>query len=498
MKRTLVILAAFWCAVMPGMAQNDTDDMDGFAEDFESFRKAIHKDFEDFRKKCNEEYAAFLKNPWAEFKEEAPKPRPKEEPVPPVIRPEDNRDEPTPQPRPLPFDTVVTAPKPTPQPKPVEPVKEKPEPIPIPRLQFSLFGTGMAARFQPSAVSRLRSTSERDVAEAWQSLADNGSNNLVYDCLELRRKHRLGDWAYLELLQAVAEKAYGKDTDEATLLMAYLYCQSGYKMRLARDGNNRLHMLFASRHAIYDISYYILDGERFYPYGECPSRIYISDVAFRGEQSLSLLITESPDIALASTATVTRQSSRYPDVKVTLSSNKNLMDFYSSYPTSMIGDNPVSRWAMYANTPMSKDVRQQIYPALRASIQGCDELTAVNRLLDFVQTGFIYEYDDKVWGGDRAFFAEESLYYPYCDCEDRSILFTRLVRDLLGLRCILIYYPGHLASAVELKQTQNAKGDYILLNNRRFIVADATYIGAPAGLTMPNMDNRTAQVILLE
>lgn len=54
-------------------------------------------------------------------------------------------------------------------------------------------------------------------------------------------------------------------------------------------------------------------------------------------------------------------------------------------------------------------------------------------ILNWVQTGSEYEYDDKVWRHDRAFFAEETLYYPYCDCEDRSILFSRFVRDLLGL-----------------------------------------------------------------
>jgi hypothetical protein len=75
-------------------------------------------------------------------------------------------------------------------------------------------------------------------------------------------------------------------------------------------------------------------------------------------------------------------------------------------------------------------------------------------------------------------------------------LFTRLVRDLLGLDCILIYYPGHLASAVEFKQGDVA-GDYILLNGRKYIVADATYINAPVGRTMPDMDNKTAKVILL-
>ena len=85
---------------------------------------------------------------------------------------------------------------------------------------------------------------------------------------------------------------------------------------------------------------------------------------------------------------------------------------------------------------------------------------AADILLDFVQSAFVYEYDDKVWGDDRAFFAEESLFYPYCDCEDRSILFSRLVRNLLGLDVILVYYPSHFATAVKFEEP--VKGDYIL------------------------------------
>ena len=108
--------------------------------------------------------------------------------------------------------------------------------------------------------------------------------------------------------------------------------------------------------------------------------------------------------------------------------------------------------------------------------------------------GVVYEYDDKVWGGDRAFFAEESLYYPYCDCEDRSILFSRLVRDLMGLKVLLVYYPGHLATAVCF--TDNVIGDYISLNNQKYVVCAPTYIGAPVGATMPEMDNSKAKVIL--
>ena len=116
-------------------------------------------------------------------------------------------------------------------------------------------------------------------------------------------------------------------------------------------------------------------------------------------------------------------------------------------------------------------------------------------LLNFVQTAFVYEYDDKVWGTDRSFFADESLYYPYCDCEDRSVLFSRLVRDLLGLDVVLIYYPGHLATAV--KFSSEVSGDYITYDGARYTICDPTYINAPVGMTMPDMDNASAFIVVL-
>ena len=151
---------------------------------------------------------------------------------------------------------------------------------------------------------------------------------------------------------------------------------------------------------------------------------------------------------------------------------------------------------MYANSPMDQTVKEGLYPVLWEKLKGKSELSSMERLLNWVQTAFVYEYDDKVWGYDRAFFAEESLFYPYCDCEDRSILLSRLVRDLLGLKVILVFYPGHLAMAVHF--TQEVKGDYIMLDGNKYVICDPTYINAPVGRTMPRMDNSKATVILLE
>jgi hypothetical protein len=112
-----------------------------------------------------------------------------------------------------------------------------------------------------------------------------------------------------------------------------------------------------------------------------------------------------------------------------------------------------------------------------------------------VQTAFDYKTDGEQFGRERSLFCEESFYYPFCDCEDRAILFTTLVRDLLGLKTALLYYPGHLAAAVEFNE--NVSGDYLTIEGRRYTVCDPTYIGASIGMTMPTMKEKRVEVTLL-
>ena len=176
--------------------------------------------------------------------------------------------------------------------------------------------------------------------------------------------------------------------------------------------------------------------------------------------------------------------------------NPNLINFYDTYPSSFYNGEFTSRWVMYANTPMDADIRSQVYPSLKRQLEGLTEWEKVSHLLDLVQTGLQYEYDDNVWGCDRAFFAEESLYYPFCDCEDRAILFTRLVRDLVGLDCVLVYYPGHLASAVHF--TEQPGGSFYTHADKNYTVCDPTYIHASVGMEMPEWDKADVTLIPLQ
>lgn len=500
----LLILSGFFIIIPTfSVSAQEYDSFEKFnrkrQERFDSFREQRRKEFEEFRRKRNEKFAEYIRGKWEAFTPKPITPKPKDEKVPPVVVPKEEPTPVNPKPKPIPFVEVAPIPDVEPQPEPIDPIEELPITTIHPTITFTFFGTTEKIRFDKKNIIHLTSLNENALADAWLKLSEESYTNLIHDCLELRKKYELCDWAYLMMLQNVAESVSGKWCNEAVLLMAYIYCQSGYQMRLAID-NQKLHLLVASKHHIFGLPYFSIDSTNFYPLlrkGEkINNQIQICSAAFPQEKAMSLLIPTTQNFAIHYKGERTIKSERYPDVAATVRINQNLMAFYSTYPTSMLDENIMTRWAMYANTPMAQDVSKQLYPQLKAIISGKTQLDAVNILLNWVQTGFVYEYDDKVWGGDRAFFAEESLYYPYCDCEDRSILFTRLVRDILGLKCILVYYPGHLAAAVNF--TESVNGDYILLNGQKYIISDPTYIGAPVGLTMVNMNNKSAKVILLE
>ncbi len=495
MKQLLIILGMTLC-MTEGHAQDFQDYKKKTHGLLDDFRNEVHADLESFRKKCWKEFLDFMENPWKEFKEEPVIPKPKDEDIPPVLIPKDELDKPIDD-RPIVIDEVIKPLPINPQPLPIEPIKEDASPDKSQKVRFEFFGTQASVRFDVKNRIHLKGIDEKSVVEALRGIVLENYDNMLIDCLGIRKERHLSDWAYLLMLRSLSEAIAGGENNDATLTLAFLYVQSGYKMRLGSDGS-KLYLLFATDHHVYDMKGFVIGTEIFYAFDEhCPDRLFISDVAFPKEQGLSLIMPDSPKFDIASSNQRKITSIRYPDIQVQVSCNKNLIDFYSTYPTSMLDMKFMTRWAMYANTPMDEYVSKQFYPILKKKLEGLSQIEAVERLLNFVQTGFVYEYDNKVWGCDRAFFAEESLFYPFCDCEDRSILLTRLVRDLLGLKCILIYYPGHLASAVEFTEGE-VKGDYIQLENHRYVITDGTYIGASVGRTMPGMDNKTAKAILLK
>lgn len=486
MKNIVLMIILILCSICTSAQNND------FHSAYNSFKSLVKQEYRDFRDKANKEYANFVRQVWTSYKPLPTIPKPKEENVPPIIIEEEDKTKPI-EDNPIVIEEQINVPKPTPQPAPVVPIREQPYLVEQ-TFMFSLYGTEMQVRLDEALKFRVPDLKTESIAQAWEQLAEERYNNIIRDCLELRIRKRLCDWSYLRMLDVLCDGFLGQNSNEAELLKAYIYCQSGYQMRLAM-ADNRLYMLYASQHFIFDKPCWQIDGTFYYADNCSADEIQLCEASFPHERALSLYITQEQQLSRKTAPKRVLQSSNVEWLKATVTEDENLMAFCKDYPASCIGHNFMTRWAIYANAPMNSEAKNELYTALKGIIQNRPLAEAVDILCHWVQTAFVYEYDDKVWSEDRVFFADETLYYPYCDCEDRSILLTRIVRDLLGLKCALVYYPGHLATAIAIGE--EVKGDYIRINNTKYIVCDPTYIGAPVGMTMPDLDNKSATVIVL-
>ena len=541
-SRMMLLLLALLC-VNGVSAQDDDEDP---RESFKKARAQMQKDYDDFRKQALAEYSEFVRQAWKKFNAEPAVPAPKEEEILPQLAPGADQETASwfgkqmsklgslfkSKNRKV---TDILQPKPEPQAqkkaeekKPVEmtvqevikpePVTPQPEPLAEVKeetfrqnnyMKFEVFGTECKVRIGENCRFKLKDVSSDAVADVIaEEFPKPQYDNMLYDCLQERKRHDFSDWAYYQMLLTLTRKFYGEGTNEAVLAQAFLYSQSGYKMRLAHD-DSHLYMLAATRHFIYNKLFFSMDGDWYFMLdGKQSEKLSICQASFPKESSLSLQISAAQRLAMNPSNERTLTSRKNPDFSFTIHSNKNYIDFLGTYPSSTVNNNFMTRWSMYANCPLDENIREQLYPQMKAKLQGKTELQQVQELLWWMHGNvdlegviqdancFLYRYDEDVWGVDRAFFGEETLFYPYCDCEDRSILLSHFVRDVVGLDVVLVYYPGHLAMAVHFDEP--VEGDYVMCDGRKFVIVDPTYIGSRVGETMPMVANEPTTVILLQ
>ncbi len=484
MKR-LLLLGILLCSLAPLGAQTRREAL----LEYQARRRQAYTEFRsNYRKAC----ADFLRKRWEAFDSQQPIPRPeRREPVAPVVKEPDagtapSRDE-------LPFDRIVDLPATPPDNAPAQapaPADNRPEKRPDASrsLRFTFYGTDCSVNLTSGSRIRLSSVQESAVAAAWERICSGGCDKAAAECQELKQQLKLNDWGYYELARAIAEQACGEATNESVLLRAFLMAEAGYKMRIAR-GDGRLLLLVAFDGKVYGRIYFKIDGQDFFLLddGVRASSYAVCNFPIPGERALSPAMPELPALTYRPGEPATRTDEK-AGIAATVTPNANLLDFMAGYP-------PCS-WEIYAATALSERTAAQLFPELRRATAGKTERQAAEILLHYLHKAFPYRTDEAQFGVERTLFAEELFGYPYSDCEDRSILYARLVKELLGLDVVLLYYPEHIATAVRF--TEQTQGDYVQIGDARYIVCDPTYIGAGTGEAMPQFKSTPARIIRMD
>ena len=420
-----------------------------------------------------------------------------------IIIEEKAADKPTAQPEKKPVVEVVEA-EPEAEPAPVVEADRRPEPAAEPRLPVSSTPTsplyrgesgrskiayGGLAFYLNNSLNRkcsLNGLNENAIADAYEALCNSDYKPLLADCAQIRKDLRLNDWGVFTLVRQVAD-TYCGTANESIVMQQFLLNEMGYKARMARKATGDKMMLFvATDCAIYAHPYITLNGQNYYNLSgnneQCQFYMCQKDSP-KAKNSVGMQLKEAP--LFPGTVVSSTHQAKGSAARVTVDVPKALMDFYKDYPQC--------DYSVYFNAPVNAAMENRILSSLAPLVQGRNEADAANILINFVQTAFQYQTDGQQFGYEKPFFVEELFYYPYSDCEDRAMLFSYLVRKLLGLDVVLLDYPEHIATAVRFNG--NVSGDYLMVNGRKYIVCDPTYIGASIGMTMPRYKTVSAKVL---
>ena len=421
---------------------------------FSEFRKGMLDDYNKFRKSVLDDYDRFLEAAWRDYEQ---------------FKGEDRYS--TPKPKTAPVKPVDITPVDQPVPAPEKPAKPKPwrkPPAPTPPSQPT----------QPSPTSPTSPT--QDYARQWREFADADAKSVIPALKELAEEHSFNDYLTFEMVRAYVNSRYSKaDPTARVALQHYLLANMGYDVRIAVGDNTIPLLLVPFRQHVYARPFLKLDNHKYYvfqPEGmtldpacriatcQLPSDADLGAPVDLHLSGLNIPVKMKP-FALS-----------YNGIELKGEVNENIFPFLYRYPQMDMTD--------FAESTVNADLRADLVAQLKSQLEGLPRREAVDKLLQFTQSAFEYATDGDFHGFEKPYFLEEILYYPKCDCEDRSIFYTYMLWNVLGVENHLIAYPGHESAAVRLDE--DIKGTSYDYDGARFYISDPTFIGSRSGMCMPS------------
>ena len=483
MRRYILLLLTLTFS-FSAMAQTD------LKAEYEAFKKKRTEEYNDFRTKANQEYAEYLKKRWTDYDvdEAVPAPIPDVLPQPEVAQ-ETKPEQETPKSLPEPENTVEIVQEIVAQESPTKPAPN------AKTLSLDFFGEALEVPCNRDELPFMAALSEQNFSVMWSKYSDTTQATVKY-LEEYVASHHLNGWGCYQLVKRFSEQAYADNyPNERIALQSYLLSQLKYRAQVAMSRND-LVLLLPFQETIYGVTYLTVDGQKFYIFSYrdslCPcfrtynQKFEYADKIFSAALTGDMKIGETKNMEFERLGALLGQKLEAPIYM------GNIGLLYS-YP---LLDN-----IAYYKQGFSEEFAAAILTPLREKTKGMSDTEAVHYLLNFVQNGFGYVDDMKVFGRQKQLFVEESFFYGQNNCKDRVGVFSWLVRELVGLDVIAVRFEGnqasngigHITCAIAFKE--DVAGDYYMYKNRRYVVCDPTYINAGIGQAMPCYKNSTPEII---
>lgn len=328
------------------------------------------------------------------------------------------------------------------------------------------------------------------IASFWDRMSQLDYDSIISQTQKYRSDMKLNDWGYHYILYRLGLELYRGNKNMANLFTWYMSSKAGYESRIGYN-DTQVFLLMPSKNNLYSIPFLTMNNKKYYSlfFDDKPSA-FKSLFTYKGsypdaKKTLDFELSSSPEIPKVMKQRNLTFDLNKKGVEVNTVYNKNIVDFFKYYPQTNM--------KVYFESFMSPELEYALLTALKPMVEGKTEAEAVNNLLCFVQKAFSYKTDDGQFGHEKYMLPEETVFYPFSDCEDRSFFFAYLVRKLVGLEVVGLDYPGHVATGVRFND--NLPGDYVVSNNVKYMVCDPTYINATLGMAMPQYKKTQPDVV---
>ncbi|NOQ24134.1 MAG: hypothetical protein GQ564_02130 [Bacteroidales bacterium] len=452
-------------------------------------KEQMQKDYDEHIRKMNAEFQKYLKTNFEEFEQSTANEKPNTEPKP-VAQPK--------------FKPII---------KEVEPVISKPpkeelkveninaashsltlitnEPKEasayVQEISVDFFATQVNLSIDKRMKSlELTAVNPEAFAKYWEQFAKIYYHTYIRSVTDYANQTNLNDWGIYKLIENTAKSLYSSVNNQNMWMWAMLN-QAGYRVKIAYN-QNQTALLLPIIQEVYEKPYFIIQGSRYYILNNIKHNTklltYAEDFG---------LATKTIDLHLPYSLNFSGQAGYFEKSSLLPNETESLKLKIDKITIGFLASYPQTENSVYLHAAMSNNIKETLFESIQAQIKGKSETDAVSYLLNYLHNSFEYKTDDDQFGKEKTFFPDEIFYYPYSDCEDRTVLFTKLVNNLLGLDVIAVLFRNHMAAAVAFNET--VEGQNFLVDGKLYTMCDPTYLNAPIGSIMPQYVRHKPQAI---
>jgi len=438
-----------------------------FGQSFADFKRVQSESFTKFRDKKDREFNKYLQSQWEEYNAYISPPmyqKPKPKVVPALSEKKPQNVGPN---------LVIN----------IKPSVVKALTSPVKKLKgydvsFTFYGTSVGfdvdkkmknANFYPRG--------QKGIINFFSVMAASDYDNLLYNIKVTCKHMNLNDWGVYLLVDKLSHTLFATP-DDVKLFSWFIFNKLGYRVKVALSADKHIVLLHTIKGKMYSTPNYTFNGKKFYVISEYNKgnigNIYTYKQEYPDATKALDFELKSLPILEKNLQTKTVSFKEYGKVySASYRYNQNLIDFMNSYPQV--------DYKVFFNAPLEYETYKDIAGDIKQYTDNKKASEALNFVLRFVQKAFKYERDNEQFGREKVMFAEETLCYDKSDCEDRAVLYARLVKDLFGIGVVGVKYKDHMSTALHVPM----RGDSVKVSGQRYVLADPTYVNASLGQSIP-------------